>query len=168
LSNCSEVEGGGVSVCCQSSALCPVKTVDGVGDSVWVSSCQPGGHIRSLLMQGDGGSWWSALRRGWLSQLQLGKEHTRKAMEEALWSLPMCREWHISSSMGTRQVPRRLGGTAWLLPAVTSFLADDSTATCSNSQIPVSRVLLLRVANRMGAVWGSESIGINGCHRGRC
>lgn len=42
-----------------------------------------------LLTQGG---WWSMLRRGWLSQLQLGKEHTAKALEEAAQVGGLCAE----------------------------------------------------------------------------
>lgn len=48
------------------------------------------------------------------------------------------------------------------------LLADDSTATCSNCQLPGASIQSCGVVIRVGGVCGSESIGIDGCHRGRC
>lgn len=83
--------------------------------------------LDSLLTQGDGeGSWWSTLKRGWLSQLQWGGTNQESHGGGRLRRPPTCREWHTGSA--DSKCPERLWGAiiqAWTLPASNSFLVND-------------------------------------------
>lgn len=61
----------------------------------------------------------------------------------------------------------KLWSASWMLSA-NLLLADDSIATCSNCQLPGASIRPSGVVIRLGGVCGSESIGIDGCHRGGC
>lgn len=65
------------------------------------------------------------------------------------------------------QVPERPWSAAWTLSAATSFLVDDPIATYSNSQALWFKGSVVWNGHQRSGTWGLESIGINGCHRGR-
>lgn len=84
--------------------------------------------------------------------------------------LPVCRENGTLAPPGTQvgnwgKCPERLcSSVCWActLPASTSLLADDPTAS------PGSSALWCCEDIKGKGVQGSEAVGVDGCHRGRC
>lgn len=143
------------------------------------TSClQPGWAHQSLLLQGG-------RKRSWLvvyteKELAMSASAGRGTNQECHGAggsspLPVRRENGTTVPPRIQTADGELGqvpGEAYTFPASSSFLVDDPTATCagSNSHPPpvVQQMLCLAEwSSGLTGVWGSEPIGVDGCHRGR-
>lgn len=133
------------------------------GRHCMASCCQPGCHIRQSADSRRWGSWWST--RSQASFSWEGTHHDSLQRRQFGWAA--CVQRMALVPPGHRCKSKTDHGVLlgyFLLPLHFWLMTQ---ATYSNSQALWSKGSVVQSGHQRSGTWGLESIGINGCHRGR-